>query len=139
MRKSRSITLSFSNNRLTEVKLDEWIFGTGYRIDKFELPIRTRSGSQKAIEGDLTLNGDLSIKDNKTILRDIDGVLPGEPSAGKKMITIGVSADYTLSSRFSTRVFFDKVINNPLISRSFPTRNTNIGFSVRFTLTNQAE
>jgi len=31
-------------------------------------------------------------------------------------------------------LFFDRNVNEPKISRSYPTSNTNFGFSLRFTL-----
>ncbi len=134
LKKSRTLSLSFANSRLTEAKNDEIVLGVGYRFDKLPLTIRT-GGNQKELEGDLTLNTDFSIRNDITILRDLEGDTPDQPSTGKNIWSIKFSADYALSSRFNFRAFYDWVINNPLISRSFPTRNTNVGFSIRFTLT----
>ncbi|MFO8239828.1 MAG: hypothetical protein R6T90_02395 [Dissulfuribacterales bacterium] len=128
LKKSRTLSLSFSNNRLTETKSDEFVFGTGYRFDKVKLIIG------KPIESDLNLSADISIRDNKTLFRDLDGA-PPQPSTGQKTIAIKTSADYAISNNFTIRVFAEQNRNTPLVSNSYPTRNTNIGFSLRFTLT----
>ena len=49
-------------------------------------------------------------------------------------LIIKTTADYMLSDRFQLRVYYDKVINKPFTSLSFPTSNTNFGMSFRFTL-----
>lgn len=132
IKRSRSIALSFANNQITEVLSDEYIFGVGYRFTRMDLILKTKN-SQRAYSNDLTLRTDLSFRKNKTILRriveDTDQL-----TAGQSAITIKTTADYMLSDRFQLRVYFDKVINEPLTSVSFPTSNTNMGVSFRFTL-----
>jgi cell surface protein SprA len=132
LKRSRSIALSFANNQITEVLSNELIFGVGYRFTRMDLILKTKN-SQRAYSNDLTLRTDLSFRKNKTILRrlveDTDQL-----TAGQNAVTIKTTADYMLSDRFQLRVYFDKVINEPLTSVSFPTSNTNIGVSFRFTL-----
>jgi cell surface protein SprA len=55
-------------------------------------------------------------------------------SAGQKVMSINVSADYQISEKFNIRLFFDKIINNPFVSSQYPNSNTNAGLSLRFTL-----
>jgi len=76
---------------------------------------------------------DLSIRDNKTIARKlIEDV--NQPVAGMKVFTIGATADYVLSDRFNLQFFADHTMNNPFVANTFPTSNTNFGFSLKFTL-----
>ena len=56
-------------------------------------------------------------------------------SAGQDIISMKASVDYVIGERLSLRVFYERVINKPVISTSFPSANTNIGISLRFTLT----
>jgi cell surface protein SprA len=132
IKKSRSLTLSFANNQLTEVLSDEYTIGMGYRFKQMDLIIKTKN-SQQAYSNDLNLRADLSYRKNKTILRKIVEN-DDQITAGQSAFTIKTTADYMLSDRFQLRVFFDKVLNNPFTSLSFPTSNTNIGVSFRFTL-----
>lgn len=134
LKRSRSIALSFANNQITEILSNEVIVGLGYRFTRMDLIIKTK-GSQRAYSNDLTLRTDLSFRKNKTLLRRLaEGT--DQLTAGQSAVTIKTTADYMLSDRFQMRVYFDKVINEPFTSVSFPTSNTNIGVSFRFTLAN---
>ena len=136
MKRSRSLSLSFANNQLTEVFSSEYIIGLGYRIKDVTLRISTGKGTggKKTFKSDINLKADLSIRNNKTVLRRIDENV-NQVSAGQQVITINVSADYMLSDKLTFRLFFDKVINNPYISSQFKNSTTNGGISLRFTLT----
>jgi cell surface protein SprA len=126
-KKSRNLSLSFTNNQLTEITSNEFIIGLGYRIKDVEIIIG------KLLKSDITLKLDFSIRSNKTVLRRIDQNI-NQISAGQQVISLNFSADYMLNERFTLRAFFDKVINNPFISSSFPNSTTNAGISVRFSL-----
>ena len=126
-KKSRNLSLSFVNNQLTELTSNEFIIGLGYRIKDVEIIIG------KLLKSDITLKCDFSIRSNKTVLRRIDQNI-NQISAGQQVISLNFSADYMLNERFTLRAFFDKVINNPFISSSFPNSTTNAGISVRFSL-----
>jgi cell surface protein SprA len=129
--RTRSISLSFSNNQLTEVLNNEYIIGVGYRFTRMDLILKTKN-SQRSYSNDLTIRADLSFRKNKTILRrlveDTDQL-----TAGQNAITIKTTADYMLSDRFQLRLYYDKIINQPFVG-SFDTSNTNFGVSFRFTL-----
>jgi cell surface protein SprA len=56
-------------------------------------------------------------------------------TAGQNIISIKTSADYVINQRLNLRAFYERVVNKPVISTSFPSANTNIGISLRFTLT----
>lgn len=133
LKKSRTLTLSLANNQITEVKSDEFTLGLGYRFDEVQLIIRL-GGTERELKSDLNLRADLSVRDNKTIIRklieDVD-----QPTAGQRIVSIKTTADYVLSDRFNLRLFFDRVVNDPFVASSYPTANTNFGFSIRFTLT----
>jgi len=47
---------------------------------------------------------------------------------------LGATADYVLSDRFNLQIFADHTMNNPFVANTFPTSNTNFGFSLKFTL-----
>lgn len=131
-KKSRNLALSLTNIQLTEVKSTEFVVGAGYRFKNVKFPIRLNR-NKKAPVSDLNVKADVSIRDNKTIIRKmIENI--DQATAGQKLTTIKVSADYVLNERFNIRLFYDRVITSPFISSSFPTDNTNAGLSLRFTL-----
>ena len=126
--RSRTLSLSTSNNQVNELSSKEIVVGAGYRFKEVQLII-----NQREYKSDLNARADLSIRDNRTVIRklaeDSDQI-----TAGQRIITLKTTFDYVLSDRFNLRFFFDQRINKPFVSLSYPTSNTNIGFSVRFTL-----
>jgi len=131
IKSSRNLALSFSNNQITEVISKEMSFGVGYRFTRMDLIVKTKN-SQKAYSNDLNVRADLSFRNNFTILRKI--VEEDEQlTAGQSNITLKTTADYMLSDRFQLRLYYDRVLNHPLVG-SFNTASTNFGVSFRFTL-----
>lgn len=131
-RKSRTVSLNLTSNQVTDYRVNELVFGAGYRFDDVQIILKTGNG-QKVLKSDLNVRFDLSIRDNKTIARKlIEDV--NQPVAGIKVLSIGATADYVLSDRFNLQFFADHTMNNPFVANTFPTSNTNFGFSLKFTL-----
>ena len=132
IRKSRNLALSFANNQVTEVSSNEYVFGTGYRIKDLEFVV-TSGGQARRLSSDLNIKVDVSIRDNKTILRKMVEDA-NQISAGQKVVSINTSADYMISQSINLRVFYDQVINNPYVSTQFPNSNINAGLGLSFML-----
>lgn len=131
LKKDRNMSLSLTNNQITEIKGTEIVFGSGYVFKKLQLPIKFQG---KQIDpSDLRLTLDVSIRDNKTITRKIVED-QNQPTAGQKMVSIKFNGSYQLSKFLTVRLYFDRVVNTPFISTSFPTANTSAGFALRFQL-----
>jgi cell surface protein SprA len=131
-RKSRTVTLNLTSNQVADARINELIFGAGYRFDNVQIILKTGAGQRK-LKSDLNLRFDLSIRDDKTIARklveDVD-----QPVIGQRVFTLGTTADYVLSDKFNLQIFVDRTMNNPFVATTFPTSNTNFGFSLKFTL-----
>jgi len=132
IRKTRNLALSFANTQLTEVTSSEYVIGAGYRIKDVTFNINT-GGRKKPIKSDLNLKADFSIRSNKTMLRKLVENMD-QVSAGQRVMSISVSADYQISEKFNIRLFFDKIINNPFVTSQYRNSNTNAGISLKFTL-----
>jgi cell surface protein SprA len=131
-RKSRTVTLNLTSNQVADARINELIFGAGYRFDNVQIILKT-GGAQRALKSDLNLRFDLSIRDNKTLARKlIEDV--NQPVVGQRVFRVGATADYVLSDRFNLQIFADREMNNPFVANTFPTSNTNFGFSLKFTL-----
>jgi cell surface protein SprA len=128
------VNFSLSNNQISEMSSDEMAVGLGYRFDAVRLFI-----NQRTYESDVNVRGDLSIRDNINRIRTLAANPEDENSeqntAGQKVVSVKFNADYVLNDRFNMRFFFDRVVNKPKVTSSFPTANTNVGFSITFTLT----
>lgn len=133
LKKSRSLSLSLANKQLTEIASDEWVVGAGYRFEDLPLIFNLPGGSQTSLESDLNVRAEVSLRDNRTIIRKLEEEVD-QITAGQRIIKLNFTFDYVMSDRFNLRFFFDRVVNRPFVSLSYPTANTNVGFSVRFTL-----
>ncbi len=131
-RKSRTVSLNLTSNQIADARTNELVIGAGYRFDEVQIILKT-GGGQKVLKSDLNLRFDLSIRDNKTLARKLVEDV-NQPVAGVKVFTVGLTADYILSDRFNLQIFADHTMNNPFVASTFPTSNTNFGFSLKFTL-----
>jgi cell surface protein SprA len=132
-KKSRTVSLNLTSNQVADARINELIFGAGYRFDDVKIILRTSGGGQRALSSDLNLRLDFSIRDNKTLARKlVENV--NQPVVGQKVFSVGATADYVLSDRFNLQIFADHTMNNPFVANTFPTSNTNFGFSLKFTL-----
>tara|TARA_B100001250_G_scaffold125539_2_gene106769 strand:+ start:19684 stop:26826 length:7143 start_codon:yes stop_codon:yes gene_type:complete len=131
-KKSRVLALSLANNQLTETGSQEYVVGLGYRIKDVEFKMFS-GGRGKKLSSDLDLKLDFNLMNNKTVIRkvleDVEQI-----TMGQQLIKIKFSADYVVNQRLNIKAFYDRAITNPLISTTFPSSITNIGFSLRFTL-----
>jgi cell surface protein SprA len=131
-KKSRTVALNLTSNQVADARINELIIGAGYRFDNVQIILKT-GGGQRALKSDLNIRMDFSIRDNKTLARKlVENV--NQPVVGQKVFSVGLTADYVLSDRFNLQVFADRAANNPFVANTFPTTNTNFGFSLKFTL-----
>lgn len=129
--RDRNISLGLTNYQVTEVRGQEYVIGTGYRLKNVKFPFEING---KAPKSDLNLRVDLSWRQNNTVIRKMQEQ-QNQVTAGQDIISIKTSADYVIDQKLNLRAFYERVINKPVISTSFPSANTNIGISLRFTLT----
>ncbi|MBN2610272.1 MAG: cell surface protein SprA [Bacteroidales bacterium] len=130
--KSRTLALGLANNQVTDTRNDDLIIGSGYRFKEVPLTINNRT-----VKSDLNLRVDFSVRDNKTVIRHLAEDIEDEAeqvTAGQRIVKINVTADYALSPRFNLQFFFDRTLNKPYSSGTFLTVDTNIGFSIKFSL-----
>lgn len=132
---TRNLSLSFVNNQLTEVKSKEYIIGFGYRIQDLKFLITTVGGTgrRQRVSSELNLKMDISLRNNKSVLRRIDEAID-QVSAGQRILSLNFSADYMVSQNLTARAFFERSSTTPFISNQFPNSTTFAGLSLKFTL-----
>ncbi|MCC6691320.1 MAG: cell surface protein SprA, partial [Bacteroidia bacterium] len=128
VKKERNLSLAMSNIQLQELNSKGIIVGAGYRLKDLKIKV-----GKNAFKSDLNLKLDISFVNNVTVTRQASTDVT-QATSGQNIITLKSSADYVLNTRLTVRAFFDKIINKPVISTSFPTSNTNAGISLQFTL-----
>lgn len=130
VRHDRQIALNMSDLSVNEVHGNEYIAGIGYKIKGVPLPIKI---GNKPLKNDVTIKLDFSYRINQTILRNSEN-LSNQVTGGTSILSIKPQAEYNVNQRVTFRLFFDKIINNPLISSSYPTSTMDGGIAIRFTL-----
>jgi cell surface protein SprA len=120
------------NNQMAEIYTWEYVIGAGYRFDKLKLKIRTPGGGTKPLESDLNLRADVSIRDNMTIIHDLNQST-NNITQGQKVITTKITADYQLSEKLMLTAYYDRLVTVPKVGL-FKTSVTEFGFKFQFTL-----
>jgi cell surface protein SprA len=130
IKRDRNISLSLTNNQITEIRSREWVFGAGYTFPKLKLPFKVGG---KNPESDLDARADVSIRDNVTVTRKIVENY-SQATSGQRLVSIKTSVSYTIAQNVQIRLFFDKTITAPKVSNSFRTSNANSGIAIRLSL-----
>ncbi|MEO8760419.1 MAG: cell surface protein SprA, partial [Bacteroidia bacterium] len=146
IKRDRSVTLASNVPQIMELHSSEYNFGANYTVPQLEIKrIKIRG---KALKSDLLSTVTLSFRESQTILRRaIDNVATNpngtttivptqsnQVSSGQNIITLKVSLTYSLTQNINLRIYYDRTINKPVISTSFPTQTTNAGISIRFVI-----
>jgi cell surface protein SprA len=134
MGRSRLISLSLNGgNKVNETRNKEYTFGAGYRFKEVQISI-----NQKPVKSDLNIRFDFTIKDNFTIIRFLELEAEREEdnriTTGGKQFRMSFTADYVFSENFNIQFYFDREVNKPFTSETFPRAETNVGFSLRLSL-----
>jgi cell surface protein SprA len=135
MKKDRSMSLSFDNNLLTEVQGQEYTLGLGYRVKDVTFASSLADNPQGVIKSDINMRADFSLRNNKTIVRnlDYDNNLLG---AGQYLMSVKFTADYTFSKNLTAIFFYDHTFTKAVISTAFPLTTIRGGFTLRYNFGN---
>ncbi|MEH6537136.1 MAG: cell surface protein SprA [Psychroserpens sp.] len=134
MKKDRILSLSFDNNLLTEIRGNEYILGLGYRIK--DLRIRSKlAGPKQVIKSDLNMKADISVRNNKTIIRYLD-IENNQITQGQTIWGVKYTADYAFSKNLTAIFYFDYTFSEYEISTAFPQTTIRSGFTLRYNFGN---
>ncbi|MBU3123838.1 cell surface protein SprA [Sinomicrobium sp. 2019215] len=134
IKKDRALSLSFDNNLLTETTGKEYILGLGYRFK--EVPFTTGiSGTRQTLKGDINLKADLSLRDNITIIRNLD-LDNNQVTSGQTIWSIRFTADYALTKNFTALFFYDHTFSEYAVSTAYPQTTIRSGVTLRYNFGN---
>ncbi|APY11250.1 cell surface protein SprA [Seonamhaeicola sp. S2-3] len=132
--KDRMLSLSFDNNLLTEVQGNEYTLGLGYRIK--DLRIKSKlAGPKKSVVSDLDMKADISVRDNKTIIRYLD-LENNQVTSGQTIWSLKYTADYAFSKNLTGIFYFDYAFSEYAISTAFPQTTIRSGITLRYNFGN---
>lgn len=130
VRKDRALSLSFANNLLTEIQGMEYIIGLGYRLQDLRLTTNF-GGKRQVLRSDLNFKLDLSLRDNKTIVRYLD-LENNQITAGQTIYGIQFSADYALTKNLTALFYYDHTFSKYAVSTAFPQTTIRSGITLRY-------
>jgi len=134
MKKDRILSLSFDNNLLTEILGNEYTLGLGYRVK--DLRIRSKlAGPKQIIKSDLNMKADISVRNNKTIIRYLD-IENNQITQGQTIWGIKYAADYAFTKNLTAIFYFDYTFSEYEISTAFPQTTIRSGFTLRYNFGN---
>lgn len=132
-KKSRNLTLSLTNNQITETKSSGWVISTGYIFKNVKLKFISIGSRKTNPVSNLELKLDLSILDNVTVIRRIVEQI-NQATAGQRVTNLKFSADYRISKRVNTKLFYDMNLSKFRTSNAYPISTHQFGISFRLNL-----
>ena len=135
-KQTRSVSLSMSAAQIVENISKDLTIGLGYKVVDFGTKIGIPSAQNQTTKTshDLNIKLDITHKNQLALLRKIEETY-SEATSGNSAWNINFSADYQFSKMLSMKLYWQKQINTPLISTSYPTINTDFGMTLSFSLT----
>ncbi|TYC10708.1 cell surface protein SprA [Bizionia gelidisalsuginis] len=134
LKKDRLLSLSFDNNLMTEIQGNEYVLGLGYRFK--DVRIKTKlAGPKKSIVSDLIMEANISVRDNKTIIRYLD-VDNNQITNGQTIYGLKYNANYSFSKNLTGIFYFDYTFSEYAISTAFPQTTIRSGLTLRYNFGN---
>ena len=139
IKRDKMSTLSSNVPQVMDLHSSEYNIGATYTLPQVEIKKLKIRG--KPLKSDLLSTVTLSFRQSQTILRKVVAtddrggeIQSSQVSSGQNVTTIKVSLTYSLTQNINLRIYYDRTINKPVISTSFPTQTTNAGLSLRFVI-----
>lgn len=130
-KKERNLGLNLSNSQITELNSNDLAVTFGFTKAGMKMPFKVQ-GSVITLKNDLTFKFNFTLRDTKTIQRKIDEV--NTITAGNVNFQLRPQLGYVLSERLNLNLYFERNINTPRITSSYPRSTTQFGVQVRFSL-----
>ena len=130
----RTLTLNSSAGQLVEATSKSFSLGGSYKIANFNQVLKIKT-KQQNVNNDLTLNLNVKMSNNASLIRKIDLNTPAQPTNGTRTWSMNFTANYVVSKRITMGAYFDYQSSNPLVStNSYPTTSSNYGLSITMSL-----
>ena len=130
-KKERNLGLNMSNSQITELNSTDLAVAFGFTKANMKLPFKVQ-GAIITLKNDLTFKFNFTLRDTKTVQRKIDEV--NTVTAGNVNFQLRPQLGYVLSERLNLNLYFERNINTPRITSSYPRSTTQFGVQVRFSL-----
>jgi cell surface protein SprA len=130
-KKERNLGLNISNSQITELSSNDLAVAFGFTKANMKLPFKV-DGAIVTLKNDMTFKFNFTLRDTKTIQRKIEEV--HTVTAGNVNFQLRPQLGYVLNERLNLNLYFERNINTPRVTSSFPRSTTQFGVQVRFSL-----
>jgi cell surface protein SprA len=127
----RDLALNISNAQLTELNSKDITFEIGYTKNNMKLPFKSQ-GRTIVLKNDVTFRMNVTVSDSKTIQRKIDEL--NTITNGNVNIQIRPNISYVVNQKLTLQAYFERTINEPQVTNSYPRATTRFGIQIRFNL-----
>lgn len=127
----RDLALTINNAQISEVNSKDVAFELGYTKNNLKLPFKSQ-GRTIVLKNDVTFRMNLTVTNTKTIQREIDE--PARVTNGNINLQLRPNVSYVVNQKLTIQGYFERSINEPVISTSFRRTTSRFGVQVRFSL-----
>ncbi len=127
----RDLALTVSNAQITELNSKDVSFELGFTKNNMKLPFKSQ-GRTVVLKNDVTFRLNTAIGNTKTIQRKIGE--DDQVTNGNINFQLRPNISYTVNQKLMLQMYFERNINEPLISISSRRATTRFGVQIRFSL-----
>jgi cell surface protein SprA len=127
----RDLALNISNAQVTELNSKDVTCEIGFTKNDMKLPFKAQ-GRTIVLKNDVTFRLNISISDNKTIQRKVDDL--STITNGNINFQLRPNISYVVNQKLTVQGYFERTVNEPLVTNSYPRSTTRFGIQVRFSL-----
>lgn len=127
----RELALNISNSQITELSSKDISFDVGFTKSNLRLPFKVE-GRTIVLKNDVTFRMMVTISDTKTIQRKISA--PNVITNGNVNFQLRPNINYVVNQKLTLQAYFERTINEPFVTTSYPRATTRFGVQLRFNL-----
>jgi cell surface protein SprA len=127
----RDLALNISNAQITELNSKDFSFELGYTKNNMKLPFKSQ-GRTVVLKNDVTFRMNVTVANTKTIQRKIEEL--NIVTNGNINFQLRPNISYVVNQKLNIQLYFERTINEPMVSNSFRRATTRFGAQVRFSL-----
>ncbi len=127
----RDLSLNISNAQITELNSKDVSMELGFTKNNMRLPFKSQ-GRLIVLKNDLTFRMNVTVSDTKTIQRKINEL--NTVTNGNINFQLRPNVSYVVNQKLNIQLYFERTVNEPLVSNSYRRATTRFGTQIRFSL-----
>ena len=127
----RDLSLNISNAQVTELSSKDVSLELGFTKNNMKLPFKSE-GRLIVLKNDLTFRMNVTIGDTRTVQRKINEL--NTITNGNINFQLRPNVSYVVNQKLNIQLYFERTVNDPLVSNSYRRATTRFGTQIRFSL-----